>query len=180
MKGFRLFVLLFSFLVGCCFAESQPVIWYSSYQEALDEAQRSHRDLFISFSGTYFTPKSIVVKKEIYANEEFLEQVQKHYVLLAVEKPSSINLFEKPEAATMFRRFGVNIVPSVVLCQSDGAGYKRFRADEMRTVREMLDQIDPAKVVKRVINKPLKQKSDQEKKDRGSNSSIREKTMPLL
>jgi len=50
----------------------------------------------------------------------------------------------------------------------------------MRTVREMLDQIDPAKVVKRVINKPLKQKSDQEKKDRGSNSSIREKTMPLL
>ena len=150
--------------------------WYTSWPDALTEAQRRQVRILALFVGSDWSPPSKQFLTEVAESGEFLTAVQGNFVLLKLDYPTHA-VQPKPlhtQNAELRERLEVTTYPALLILQADGALAARvdlnkphpgdtYRAQVIAAVRETRDSVPsiaaPTGIVapKRPVAKPAAQ-----------------------
>lgn len=121
--------------------------WHTNYEEALDIAKKSNRNILIYFTGSDWCAPCRVLKKEVLDTKEFTS-IAKEYVLLYIDVPRKkdrISPDEMEHNMALLSRFNKKgIFPSMIILSSHErekaviSGYSN-QSDKIRYM-EFLDQ----------------------------------------
>lgn len=166
------FLILFS--LGLT-SNSEPR-WEVDLKEALKKADLEKKDVFAYFTGSDWCPLCKVLKKEVFDKEDFLEDLQKDFVLLKVDFPKKKPLAEVEQRKNdlLSRDYSIEGFPTVLLLDRSArafakTGYKDLPAseyrqhlnnllkikkerDELFKAAEALEGVDKARVLGKAMN----------------------------
>ncbi|MEW6073803.1 MAG: thioredoxin family protein [Planctomycetota bacterium] len=98
--------------------------WYADYDAAVEAATKAKKDLFVDFTGSDWCGWCIKLHDEVFAHDEFLEAVQREFVLVALDFPHGEEAKAKvPNAARnaeLNEKYGIRGYPTVLLMNVAG------------------------------------------------------------
>ena len=101
--------------------------WYADYDEAAEEAQRTGKDLLVDFTGSDWCGWCIRLKEEVFDHEVFATEIDKSFVLVALDFPNSEAARARvpnPERnGELQRKYGVQGFPTILLMTAEGTVY---------------------------------------------------------
>lgn len=96
----------------CCAAE-----WTEDINAAVEQAAATDKDLMILYTGSDWCPPCKLLDKEVLSQEQFIFEVDPHYVLVKLDFPRQTE--QEPEIAKRnaewAQRFGIEGFPTIVL-----------------------------------------------------------------
>jgi len=103
------------------------VKWQTDMKEAQKSATAQGKDIFAFFTGSDWCTYCIMLEKEVFKKENFLEDLEKKYVLLKVDFPQRKPL-PKPEQIKndqLSEDYSIQGFPTVLLLDSSGRAFGR-------------------------------------------------------
>lgn len=101
--------------------------WIADYDEALKVAKAEHKDLFVDFTGSDWCGWCKKLDKEVFSHEEFLTEIKKDFVLVALDFPQKEEIKAKvpnPKRNDELRDLhGIGGYPTILLINTDGIAY---------------------------------------------------------
>lgn len=141
MKLFYLSLFSLIIAVSSLFAEGDESNWHTEIDAALEKAKAENKDVLIDFCGSDWCPPCMHMHKEVYSKEEFLEAVQKKYVLVRIDFPNKDKeLAEKNKP--LREKYKVMGLPTAVLLKSNGEVYHKFIAAKYAKLDAFLKYIE--------------------------------------
>ena len=114
---FASIALLFAILLSVTMSDVLAAEWNEDINAAVEQAAATDKDLIILYTGSDWNPPSKLLDKEVLSQEEFLFEVDPHYVLVMLDFPKEKQ--QKPEIAQRnaqwAERFGIENFPTLVL-----------------------------------------------------------------
>lgn len=135
------------FLSGTALAEGP---WETNIEEAVKKAKAEGKLVMVEFTGSEWCPPCIMMNKEVFSKQEFLDGAQKDYVLVKIDvpKPGSDNNHPSVKLMTQYKVQGV---PTVILLDAESKEFTRFSAAENNTVESFLKRLAQEKRRKDMI-----------------------------
>jgi serine/threonine-protein kinase len=120
--------------------------WNADLEKAKAQAAQEKKDLFIYFTGSDWCPWCLLVRKEVFGKDAFIDYVPRHFVLVELDfpqfKPSPKDYARNYE---VFRRWGLRGFPSLILADSQGRAYANLRdrrvPDEPQAYIQLMEQM---------------------------------------
>lgn len=115
--------------------------WLKSIPVAQELSQKHGKPVFVEFTGSDWCPPCIMMHKNVFSKEKFLEEAQKHFILVKIDIPQSDpKLSDKNQK--VLEQYNVTGVPTVLLLDSKGKEFARFGASQHNTVEKMLAELE--------------------------------------
>lgn len=110
---------------------SSPVqadeVWFADFDKAQEVAKKEGKDLLVDFTGSDWCVWCHRLHDEVFGFDEFITEVQKHYVLVALDFPKDEEIQAKvpnPERNEELKgKYGVRGYPTVLLMTGEGEVY---------------------------------------------------------
>jgi thioredoxin-related protein len=98
--------------------------WIADYDKAVEAAKAGNKDLFIDFTGSDWCGWCKRLEAEVFSKKEFLDEVQKDYVLVALDFPQGDEAKAKvpnpKRNDELLQKHGVTGFPTILLVTADG------------------------------------------------------------
>ncbi len=98
--------------------------WHADFDEAVKVARAENKDLLVDFTGSDWCVWCIRLDDEVFKHAEFLDEIQKKYVLVALDFPNDEEIKAKvpnPERNDELRaKYEIQGFPTVLLMSPDG------------------------------------------------------------
>lgn len=114
--------------------------WSTDVDAALALAKKENKAVLVEFTGSDWCPPCIMMRKNVFSKEEFVEKASKDYVLVEIDLPRA----DKALAARnqiVAEKYKIDGFPTVVLLNSEGKEFDRFYASEYPDVDKFLTHI---------------------------------------
>lgn len=99
-------------------------VWVGDFDKAVEIAKKEKKDLFIDFTGSDWCGWCIRLHKEVFSHEAFFNEIQKQYVLVALDFPRGDDVKAKvPNPARnqeLAKKYGIQGYPTILLVTPDG------------------------------------------------------------
>ena len=99
-------------------------VWVGDYDKAVEIAKKEKKDLFVDFTGSGWCGWCTRLHKEVFSHDEFLNEIQKQYVLVALDfdsdgspKKTAPNPARNDE---LKKKYNIQGFPTVMLLTTDG------------------------------------------------------------
>lgn len=106
-------------------AASNP--WHADFDVAVAKAKELKKDLLVDFTGSDWCGWCMKLDKEVFSHDEFLTEIKKDYVLLALDYPHGDEAKKKvpneKRNAELQQLHGIQGFPTILLMNSDGVVY---------------------------------------------------------
>jgi thioredoxin-related protein len=110
-------------------AEAGHADWYADFDEAVAVATKEKKDLFVDFTGSDWCGWCKRLHAEVFDHEEWLTEVKKSWVLVALDFPRDEEIKAKvpnPERnEELQKKYGVGGFPTILLMDMSGEVYGR-------------------------------------------------------
>ena len=110
--------------------EEAELPWVNDVREAMAQAQREGKDLFINFTGSDWCGWCMRLDEEVFAHSEFIDEATKKYVFVYLDFPRAAELKEAvadPELNNKLKdEYAVAGFPTIILTTADGTPYGRL------------------------------------------------------
>jgi len=117
--------------------------WLADIEEGVAKAKEENKAVLVQFTGSDWCPPCIMMHKEVFSKEEFLEQAAEKYVLVMIDIPNADPEL-KAKNQPVLEEWKVRGVPTIVLLDGEGKEFDRFTASQYRTVETFLEHINGA------------------------------------
>lgn len=121
-----------------------PKGWVDDVEAAFSQAKKEDKDLLLLFTGSDFCAPCIVMRKEVFSKDEFVDQATKDFVLVYIDFPESDPELEKANTK-YFDKYAVDGFPTVILMDPAEKEFGRFNAAEFPAVDTFLKRIHELK-----------------------------------
>ena len=102
-------------------------VWFADFDQATEAAKKEGKDLLVDFTGSDWCGWCHRLHDEVFGFDEFLTEVQKHYVLVALDFPKAEEVkaqVPNPERnAELKTKYGVRGYPTILLMTAEGEVY---------------------------------------------------------
>ncbi len=100
---------------------TQGIKWYSNYNEALAQAKKENKPLFLYFTGSDWCGWCKKMESEIFATREFSSTAGTRFIFVDVDFPMSTSLPAdiKQQNQALKEKYGVTGYPTVVIIDSN-------------------------------------------------------------
>ena len=99
-------------------------VWVGDYDKAVEIAKKEKKDLFVDFTGSDWCGWCVRLHKEVFSHDEFLNEIQKQYVLVALDYPHGDEAKAKvPNPARndeLMKKYNIQGYPTVLLLTTEG------------------------------------------------------------
>jgi thioredoxin-related protein len=99
-------------------------VWADDFDKAVEIAKKEKKDLFVDFTGSDWCGWCVRLHKEVFSHEEFLSEIRKEYVLVALDFPHGDEAKAKvPNPARneeLMRKYNIQGYPTVLLVTPEG------------------------------------------------------------
>src|SRR5690606_33705180 len=123
--------LAVSFLLAASVAAQQDAAapksqdpWYADFDKAVAAAIEQKKDLLVDFTGSDWCGWCIKLHEEVFAHDSFLEGVQQHFVLVALDFPrgeeAKARVPNPHRNKELLGKYGVRGSPTVLLMTPEG------------------------------------------------------------
>jgi len=102
--------------------------WLSDFDAAKSKAKTEQKDLFISFTGSDWSPWCKKLENEVFGTELFQQEVTKYFVVLVLDFPQDQSLLSQKayrQNVKLYKKYGVPGLPTVILADAEGREYAR-------------------------------------------------------
>jgi WD40 repeat protein len=109
------------------------VAWNPDFEAARAQASRQKKDLFVYFTGSDWCGWCLLVRKNVFGQDAFLEYVPRHFSLVELDFPR-YTARPKNYAANreLLHRWGLKGFPSLILADAQGRPYANLRDGKVR------------------------------------------------
>ena len=104
----------------------ENALWIQDYEEAIKLASEKGVDIFINFTGFDLLSRNLKIKKEVFSQQAFIDDIQNYYVLLKIDDPMDESITSEETKAkndALRMRYGVNSFPTIILADAAGIPY---------------------------------------------------------
>jgi len=116
-------------------------VWLKNIPDAQKLSKEQNKPLFIEFTGSDWCPPCIMMEKNVFSKEAFLERAQEKFILVKIDIPQADKeLSEKNQK--VLEEYEVMGVPTILLMDPAGKEFSRFSASEFNTVEKMLSELE--------------------------------------
>jgi len=125
--------------------EGEAPTWFADFDKAVEAAKAQNKSLLVDFTGSDWCGWCIKLHKEVFDHAEFLEPVQKSFILVALDFPRGEEAKAKvpnPERnKELQKKYGVRGFPTILLLTAEGEVFGRtgYRAGGPVKYMEHLD-----------------------------------------
>ena len=106
------------------------VAWEADFDKAVELAKKEKKDLFVDFTGSDWCGWCVRLHKEVFSHEEFLGEIRKQYVLVALDFPRGDEAKAKvPNPARnqeLLKKYGVQGYPTILLVTPEGDAFGKM------------------------------------------------------
>jgi thioredoxin-related protein len=132
-------LMLLSF--GLCQAQ---IIKFTDWEEAKGEAIKSDKNILIVLTGSEWCAPCVRMKKNVFANQEFINYVHEHLVILEINLPNPLNLDSKVAKDYKYfkEKYNTSALPTLILVNREGTEKLKIDkgATKLATVLEKLKE----------------------------------------
>jgi tetratricopeptide (TPR) repeat protein len=123
----------FETLLGRLKARAKRLVWNPDFEAAKSQAAREKKDLFVYFTGSDWCGWCLLVRRDVFGKEAFLDYVPRHFVLVELDFPhNKARPKNYPQNLDRFRRWGLDGFPSLILADAQGRPYANLRDGRVR------------------------------------------------
>ncbi|MBI1913775.1 MAG: protein kinase [Planctomycetes bacterium] len=102
--------------------------WEPDFEAAKARAAREKKDLFIYFTGSDWCYWCLLVRREVFGKDAFLDAAPRHFVLVELDFPRyKVNPKNFEQNRELFHRWGLKGFPSLILADAQGRPYANLR-----------------------------------------------------
>ena len=96
--------------------------WKTNYADALKQAKKENKKVFLNFTGSDWCPWCIKLKKEVFEKPEFSDFAKKNLVLVEVDFPRSTSLPKdlQKQNEKLQKEYSIEGFPTLILLDSNG------------------------------------------------------------
>jgi len=117
--------------------------WLTDVHAGIVKAKKEGKAVMVEFTGSDWCPPCIMMHKRVFSKKEFTTAASKKYVLVKIDIPhGDRELYVKNQK--VLDKYGVGVVPTVILLGNDGKEFDRFTASRYPTVDEFLAKLKSA------------------------------------
>lgn len=140
-------------------------VWETNMDEAKKKASEQNKGLFIEFTGSDWCGPCIHFKKTVLSKDEFLNEVQKHFILVELDYPrqKEQRAEQKEHNAKYAKEYGIKGYPTVIFANSDGKPVYSLGERDMKSV---LKTIEEASAQRKIVDQALAELPKATKEDR--------------
>jgi serine/threonine-protein kinase len=118
----------FRALAGDLKKKVKVLVWHTDFEAAKALAAREKKDLFVYFTGSDWCSWCLLVRKQVFGKEAFIDYAPRHFVLVELDFPEyKPNPPHYQRDQELFRRWGLKGLPSLILADSQGRAYANLR-----------------------------------------------------
>ncbi|MBK1882723.1 thioredoxin family protein [Luteolibacter pohnpeiensis] len=115
--------------------------WGTNIDTAVKLAKAENKSVLVEFTGSDWCPPCIMMHKEVFSKDEFLNEASKNFVLVKIDLPHSDP--ELTEAnQPVVEKYKIDGFPSVLLLDSEGKEFGRFYASDYPKTDQFLAHLD--------------------------------------
>jgi len=123
--------------------KAEESAWLADIEEGVAKAKEEGKAVLVQFTGSDWCPPCMMMHKNVFSKEEFLEKAVEQYVLVMIDIPNADpELRAKNEP--VLEEWSVRGVPTIVLLDAEGEEFERFTASQYNTVESFLEHISEA------------------------------------
>lgn len=139
-KILRNLFLVTLIITGSALAAEANGPWLTDIEAGVKKAKAEGKLVMVEFTGSDWCPPCMMMDKEVFSKKEFLDEAQKHYVLVKLDAPNKDPELKKATQKLM-KKYKVGGYPTVLLFDAEGKEFKRFVATENRTVKDFINRL---------------------------------------
>jgi thioredoxin-related protein len=123
-----LFILVYFTTVSLASPDSVDSLWQTDFDAALLSAQKTDKDLLLSFSGSDWCPWCKKLEKEVFTQDLFKQNAPKNYILVNLDFPKKTKLPDalKNQNEKLQNKYKVTGFPTILLTDSAGEPYAQL------------------------------------------------------
>ncbi len=146
MRAITYFAVLMTGLatIACNAKAEIPEGWMTEVQPAIEQAKKEGKLVMLEFTGSDWCPPCIMMKKEVFSKDEFLEGASESYVLVHLDFPQGDEAVYKKNEKYL-ETYKIEGFPTVVLLDAEGDEFSRFYASEFPKVDLFLARLEEGK-----------------------------------
>jgi thiol:disulfide interchange protein len=114
--------------------------WLTNIEDGVKKAKAEGKLVMVEFTGSDWCPPCMMMDKAVFSKKKFLDEAQKHYVLVKLDAPNSDPELKKSTQETM-KKYKVRAFPYILLFDAEGEEFKRFAATENNTVEGFIKRL---------------------------------------
>jgi thiol:disulfide interchange protein len=127
-------------LTSTAFAEPHKG-WSTDLEAALAQAKTEKKAVLLEFTGSDWCPPCIMMRKNVFSQEEFVTAASKNYILVEIDMPrGDKEVSEKNQPIA--EKYAIDAYPTVVLLDSEGKEFTRFTASKYPKVDAFLAHLE--------------------------------------
>ena len=123
----------FKTILGELRAKVKTLVWETDFEAAKARAAREKKDLFVYFTGSDWCGWCLLVRREVFGKDAFIDYVPRHFVLVELDFPhEKARPKNYPQNYELFKRWGLKGFPSLILADARGRPYANLRDGTVR------------------------------------------------
>jgi serine/threonine-protein kinase len=125
----------FERILGQLKAKVKILVWNPDFEAAKTQAAREKKDLFVYFTGSDWCGWCLLVRRDVFGKDAFIDYVQRHFVLVELDFPQyKARPKNYAQNLNLFQRWGLHGFPSLILADAQGRPYANLRDGQVRDV----------------------------------------------
>jgi serine/threonine-protein kinase len=123
----------FKTVLGELRAKVKTLAWEPDFEAAKARAAREKKDLFVYFTGSDWCYWCLLVRRDVFGKDAFIDYVPRHFVLVELDFPQHKALPKNyPQNRALFGRWGFKTFPQLILADARGRPYANLRDGTVR------------------------------------------------
>jgi len=112
-------ILIFLFFISQAYCE---IKWQTDFKDALKIAKLEKKDVFAYFTGSDWCSFCKVMKKEVFEKTDFIDGIQKKFILLKIDFPKKkpLPIVQQQKNDNLAREYSIEGFPTILLLDSSG------------------------------------------------------------
>jgi serine/threonine protein kinase/tetratricopeptide (TPR) repeat protein len=114
-------------------AKARTLDWNIDFEAARALAAKEKKDLFVYFTGSDWCGWCLLVKREVFGKDAFIDYVRRHFVLVELDFPEhKARPKNYARNFALMRGWGLASFPSLILADAQGRPYANLRDGKVR------------------------------------------------
>jgi serine/threonine-protein kinase len=115
-------------------AKVKVLAWNPDFDDAKTHASQEKKDLFVYFTGSDWCGWCLLVRRDVFGKDAFIDYVPKHFRLVELDFPHyKARPKNFPANQELMQRWGLNSFPSLILADAQGRPYANLRDGKVQS-----------------------------------------------